>query len=89
VYAAKPQDQGGRASHSDRDAQFRHICDTVKAGQPVISVDAKKKELVGNYKNGGREWLPKGEPVEVSGHDFPHPELGKAIPYGVYDLTGR
>ena len=57
------------------------------AGQPVISVDTKKKELVGDFKNGGREWRPKGKPEEVNVHDFSSEELGKAIPYGVYDLT--
>ena len=56
-------------------------------GQPVISVDTKKKELVGAFKNGGREWQPKGEPEEVKVHDFLDPELGKAIPYGVYDIS--
>ena len=77
--------------HPDRDAQFQHINRTVttaiQAGEPVISVDTKKKELVGDFKNGGREWRPKGEPVEVRTHDFKDPELGKAIPYGIYDLT--
>jgi transposase len=77
--------------HPDRDAQFQHINETVKtaidAGQPVISVDTKKKELVGDFKNGGREWRPKGEPVEVRTHDFKDKELGKAIPYGIYDLA--
>jgi hypothetical protein len=53
---------------------------------PVISVDTKKKELIGNYKNGGKEWEPKGQPVEVLGHDFPDPEVPKAVPYGVYDI---
>jgi hypothetical protein len=56
------------------------------AGQPVVSVDTKKKELVGRYANGGREWRPAGEPERVGVHDFPDQELGKAIPYGVYDL---
>ena len=78
------------ASHPDRDAQFRFINRRVKAfqqrGQPVISVDTKKKELVGDFKNGGREWRPKGQPEEVRVHDFQDPALGKAIPYGVYDL---
>jgi transposase len=77
--------------HPDRDAQFVHINDTVKAaidrGQPVISVDTKKKELVGDFKNGGRELAPKGSPVPVRVHDFKDPELGKAIPYGIYDLA--
>jgi Rhodopirellula transposase DDE domain len=79
------------SSHPDRDAQFEHINATVKAAlnarQPVVSVDTKKKELVGDFKNGGREWRPKGEPVPVRVHDFRDPELGKAIPYGIYDLT--
>ena len=79
--------------HPDRDAQFRYINEQVKAhqdaGDPVISVDAKKKELVGEFKNGGREWRPKGEPAQVSTHDFPDRELGKAIPYGVYDLAAN
>ena len=77
--------------HPDRNAQFEHINAQVLAfqdrGQPVISVDTKKKELVGNFKNGGREWQPPGEPDEVLVHDFMDKELGKAIPYGVYDLT--
>jgi Rhodopirellula transposase DDE domain len=81
--------EGG--SHPDRDAQFRFINQRVKAfqrrGQPVISVDTKKKELVGDFKNGGREWRPQGQPEEVRVHDFQDPALGKAIPYGVYDLT--
>jgi Rhodopirellula transposase DDE domain len=79
------------ASHPDRNAQFEHINETVKAfqqrRQPVISVDAKKKELVGEFKNGGREWRPKGDPEKVLVHDFPDRQLGKAIPYGVYDLS--
>ena len=79
------------AAHPDRNAQFVHISATVKRfqqrAQPVISVDAKKKELVGEFKNGGHEWQPKGEPLRVKTHDFMDPELGKEIPYGVYDLT--
>jgi hypothetical protein len=79
------------ASHPDRDSQFRHISEQTKAfqrrGQPVISVDAKKKELVGNYKNGGREWQKKGEPEKVQTHDFPDKNVGRARPYGVYDPT--
>src|SRR5438552_1755412 len=75
----------------DRDAQFRYIYEQVKghqgAGEPVISVDTKKRELVGNYHNGGREWRPAGDPVRVKSHDFPDHELGKAIPYGIYDLA--
>ena len=58
-------------------------------GDPVVSVDTKKKELVGAYKNGGREWRPEGEPAQVRTHDFPDPELGKAIPYGVYDVAAN
>src|SRR4051794_24481303 len=77
--------------HPDRDAQFQYINRRVKAfqgqGQPVISVDTKKKELVGRYRNGGREWRPKGEPEEVKVHDFIDKDLGKAIPYGIYDLA--
>jgi transposase len=77
-------------SHPDRDAQFRYINDQVRRfhrrGQPAISVDTKKKELVGDFKNAGREWRPKGMPKEVRVHDFLIPEQGKAIPYGVYDL---
>ena len=77
--------------HPDRNAQFEHINATVMRfqdrGQPVISVDTKKKELVGNFRNGGREWQPQGEPDEVLVHDFMDKELGKAIPYGVYDVT--
>jgi hypothetical protein len=76
--------------HPDRDAQFTYINDLAAAflasGDPVISVDTKKKELVGEYANGGREWQPKGQPVRVNGHDFPS-GVPKAIPYGVYDLA--
>ena len=79
------------SSHPDRDAQFRYINQQVRrfqgARQPVISVDTKKKELVGNFKNAGRQWRPTGQPEPVRVHDFLIPELGKAIPYGVYDLT--
>lgn len=74
----------------DRNAQFEHINATVTAAmaanQPVISVDTKKKELVGAYKNSGQEWLPSGEPIQVKVHDFIDPELGRANPYGVYDI---
>lgn len=77
-------------AHPDRNAQFEFINDTVKdflaRGLPVISVDTKKKELVGSFKNGGKEWEKKGQPVEVNVHDFPDKQLGKAIPYGVYDV---
>jgi Rhodopirellula transposase DDE domain len=79
------------AQHPDRDAQFAHINETVKAaiaaGEPVISVDAKKRELIGDFKAVGREFEPKGRPVEVRGHDFKDKQLGHAIPYGVYDLA--
>jgi Rhodopirellula transposase DDE domain len=78
------------AQHQDRDAQFRYLNEQARqhlaASQPVVSVDTKKKELVGNFTGGGAEWQPSGEPVEVNVHDFPDPALGKAIPYGVYDL---
>ena len=76
--------------HPDRDAQFRYINDVsgraIAEGLPVISVDTKKKELVGQYANGGREWRPAGDPERVLTHDFPDPVIGKAIPYGVYDV---
>jgi hypothetical protein len=76
--------------HPDRDAQFRYLNEQVKtflgAGQPVVSVDAKKKELVGAFRNGGREWQPTGQPEQVNVHDFPDPRVGKAIPYGIYDV---
>jgi hypothetical protein len=79
--------------HPDRDAQFRYINEQVKAHQgtadPVVSVDTKKKELVGEFKNAGREWRPQGQPVAARTHDFPGDSLGKAVPYGVYDLTGN
>ena len=78
------------AQHPDRNAQFEHINAKARAcverGVPVISVDTKKKELVGNFKNGGREWQPKGEPELVDVHDFPSDAVGKAIPYGIYDV---
>lgn len=76
--------------HPDRDAQFRHINRQVKqalgAGQPVISVDTKKKELIGNYANEGQQWLTAKQPKAVQGHDFPGPEVPRAFPYGIYDL---
>ena len=79
--------------HPDRDAQFRRIDRRVRAfqrlGQPVVSVDTKKKELIGPYRNAGREWRAKGQPEKVKVHDFIDRELGKAIPYGVYDLTAN
>jgi len=78
------------ANHRDREDQFNYINEKVKEflgrGQPVISVDTKKKELVGQFKNGGREWHPKGEPEEVEIHDFATPESPKVIPYGIYDI---
>jgi transposase len=81
------------ASHPDRNAQFEFINAAVRQfqqrGQPVISVDTKKKELVGQFKNGGREWHPKGKPEEVEIHDFVDKELGKVVPYGVYDVSNN
>jgi len=78
------------SQHEDRDAQFHYINDQVrrfhKRSQPTISVDTKKKELIGDFKNAGREWRPAGDPEPVRVHDFLIPEEGKAIPYGVYDL---
>ncbi|MFJ5532670.1 ISAzo13 family transposase [Streptomyces sp. NPDC093261] len=79
--------------HPDRDGQFRYINEQAKehqsTGDPVVSVDTKKKEVVGNYKNAGHEWHREGEPVRVRTHDFPDPDLGKAIPYGIYDLAAN
>lgn len=79
------------ADHPDRNAQFEYINAAVEdfqhRGQPAISVDTKKKELIGEFSNSGAEWQPRGEPVEVLVHDFMDKDLGKAIPYGVYDLT--
>ncbi len=79
--------------HPDRDAQFHHLNESVRAalaaGEPVISVDTKKKELVGDFKNAGREWRPRGEPQDVRVHDFLIKELGRAVPYGVYDLASN
>jgi hypothetical protein len=81
------------SSHPDRNAQFEYINDAARAfhrrGQPVISVDTKKKELVGEFKNPGQEWQPQGQPEKVKVHDFPDKNLGKAIPYGVYDLASN
>ena len=86
----KTREGGG---HPDRDAQFAHINAAAEAalaaGEPVISVDTKKKELVGDFKNGGREWRPAGRPEEVRVHDFVLPELGRVSPYGVYDLAAN
>jgi hypothetical protein len=76
------------ADHPDRDAQFRHINAAVKKclaqGSPVISVDTKKKELIGNYDNAGQQWLAAKHPTKVQGHDFPGPEVPRAFPYGIY-----
>ena len=81
-------DEGSK--HPDRNAQFEHInakaIAAQAARQPVISVDTKKKELIGNYKNGGTDYRPKGDPRRVKVHDFEDKELGKVVPYGVYDL---
>ena len=81
------------AQHPDRNAQFEYINakaeDFIERGLPVISVDTKKKELVGNFKNAGKEWLPEGEPELVDVHDFPGDAVGKAIPYGVYDVAAN
>ncbi len=81
------------AEHPDRDAQFAHLNTTAEAflaaGDPVISVDTKKKELIGDFKNGGQEWQPKGQTEEVRVHDFPLPGLGRVSPYGVYDLAAN
>ena len=81
-------EEGG--DHPDRDAQFRHInacvARALAKGTPVISVDTKKKELIGNYQNEGRQWRPAKKPVHVQGHDFPHPDVPRAYPYGIYDL---
>ena len=83
--------EGGR--HIDRDAQFHYINDQAKkfltAGEPVVSVDTKKKELVGNFKNNGRQWRPQGQPELVNVHDFIDPKLPRAVPYGVYDITNN
>jgi transposase len=79
--------------HPDRDAQFRYIGGQVKAhqgtGDPVISVDAKKKELVGEFRNAGRQWRPRGQPAAALVHDFPEDATGRAVPYGVYDITAN
>jgi hypothetical protein len=79
--------------HPDRDLQFRRInvaCElALAARQPIISIDCKKKELVGDFKNGGREWRPKGEPELVRVHDFKDKQLGKAVPYGIYDIANN
>ena len=86
-----PRKRHEGTAHPDRNAQFEHINATadrfLQQQQPVISVDTKKKELVGNFKNGGREWQPMGAPEDVRVHDFPADACGKAIPYGVYDMA--
>ena len=91
-----PAKQNEGSAHPDRDGQFNHInalaAERLGVGEPVISVDTKKKELIGNYANGGREWQPAGEPDRVNVHDFPDRALGefaKAIPYGVYDIANN
>jgi Rhodopirellula transposase DDE domain len=98
LVAMKYSLQGNRktregAQHPDRDGQFRHIADRVKArkrrGEPAISVDTKKKEVLGNLKNAGKTYRPQGDPEKVKTHDFPDPKLGKAVPYGVYDIHGN
>ena len=79
------------SDHPERDAQFRHVNTAVKKslrqGLPVISVDTKKKELIGNYDNAGQQWLPAKQPINVQGHDFPNPQVPRAYPYGIYDLS--
>lgn len=89
LQAAQKSAEG--SDHPDRDAQFRYLAGLVErfraAGEPVISVDAKNKELIGNFAPKGKQWRPVGRPVEVNTHDFPDKELGKAVPYGVYDLA--
>jgi len=98
LVALKYSLQGNRKTregrqHPDRDGQFRHIGGRVKArqrrGEPAISVDTKKKEVLGNLKNAGKTYRPQGDPQKVKTHDFPDPELGKAVPYGVYDMHGN
>jgi transposase len=89
LQAAKKTVEG--AQHPDRDAQFKHInqqaAEFIERGLPVVSVDTKKKELVGNFKNAGREWQPEGKPVRTNVHDFPSDAEGKAIPYGIFDVA--
>ena len=91
LQAARKSAEG--SDHPDRDAQFRYLAGLVEgfraAGEPVISVDAKKKELIGNFAPAGRPWRPTGQPVETNTHDFPDEELGKAVPYGVYDVAAE
>jgi len=91
LQATRKTREGGQ--HADRDAQFNHIARRAAqyqaAGDPVISVDTKKKELIGAFKNGGQEWQPKGQPEEVRVYDFLDPDLGKVAPYGVYDVAAN
>lgn len=91
MQANKKNVSHGSYTHEKRDSQFRYInimaAEFIKNGQPVISVDTKKKELVGSFRNSGKTWRKKGEPVEVNVHDFPNLEMGKAIPYGAYDVA--
>lgn len=91
LQANKKTDEGG--NHPDRNGQFQHIHQKVmhfqNTGNPVISVDAKKKELIGNFKNNGKEWQPKGQPKETKVYDFPSDAEGKVTPYGVYDITNN
>lgn len=98
LHAAGYSLQGNRKTvegrqHPDRDAQFGYINDLaaryLAAGLPVVSVDTKKKELVGDYKNAGEQWRPAGDPVKVGVHDFPDPAVGKAVPYGIYDIAAN
>jgi Rhodopirellula transposase DDE domain len=98
LVAMKYSLQGNRKTregvqHPDRDGQFRHIAERVKArkrrGEPAVSVDTKKKEVLGNLKNAGKTYRPQGDPQKVKTHDFPDPNLGKAVPYGVYDIHGN
>jgi len=88
-----PAKENEGSQHEDRDAQFSYINEAAKAhltaGQPVISVDTKKKEVLGNLANKGKEYQPKGHPERVEVHDFPDPALGKAIPFGVYDVNAN
>ena len=91
LQANKKTDEG--KTHPDRNEQFLHIHQKVKhfqgEGNPVISIDAKKKELIGNFKNNGKEWRPKGQPNEIKVYDFPSDAAGKVTPYGVYDIINN
>ena len=87
---ANRKTEEGKKDHPDRDQQFHYISDQAKAflkvDAPVISVDTKKKELIGKYKNSGQEWQKKDQPINVLSHDFPDPKVSKAVPYGIYDI---